>query len=51
MRAFGISQVLDSPQLQVIYRGRDGLTQVWKAQAPAVAAVATATGSSASATR
>ena len=34
MRAFGISQVLLSPPLKVVYRGRDGLTEVWKADAP-----------------
>ena len=45
MRAFGISQALQSPQLKVVYRGRDGLTQVWKAPAPPAAAAATAAGS------
>ncbi len=40
MRGFGISQALRSSQLRVVYRGRDGLTQVWKADAPQAAAAA-----------
>jgi hypothetical protein len=39
MRAFGIAAELNSPQFKVIYRGRDGLTEVWKADAPRQAAV------------
>jgi hypothetical protein len=30
MRAFGISEALQSPPFQLVYRGRDGLTRVWK---------------------
>ena len=33
MRAFGISQELHSPPFHIVYRGRDGLTQVWKVDA------------------
>jgi hypothetical protein len=51
MRAFGISEVLNSPQLKVVYRGRDGLTEVWKAEAPPAAAVATSAGTPVTATR
>lgn len=35
MRAFGISQALQSPPFRPVYLGRDGLTQVWKVDAPA----------------
>jgi uncharacterized membrane protein len=38
MRAFGIAQTLQSPRFHVIYRGRDGLTQVWKVDPPQQAA-------------
>jgi len=38
MRAFGIAEQLASPEFKVVYQGRDGLTRVWKAAAPAVAA-------------
>ncbi len=34
MRAFGIAEELDSPPFKVVYRGRDGLTEVWKADPP-----------------
>jgi hypothetical protein len=34
MRAFGISQALESPPFHSIYVGRDGLTRVWKVDAP-----------------
>lgn len=34
MRAFGISQALSSPPFRAVYVGRDGLTQVWKVDAP-----------------
>jgi len=34
MRAFGISEALHSPPFHLVYRGRDGLTKVWKADAP-----------------
>jgi hypothetical protein len=34
MRAFGIAEELKSPSFQVVYRGRDGVTEVWKAAAP-----------------
>jgi hypothetical protein len=39
MRAFGIAEVLQSPRFQVVYRGRDGLTEVWKVLPPQQAAV------------
>jgi hypothetical protein len=39
MRAFGIAAELNSAQFKVVYRGRDGLTEVWKADAPREAAV------------
>ena len=39
MRSFGIAEELHSPQFKVIFRGRDGITQVWKAEAPRQAAV------------
>jgi 4-amino-4-deoxy-L-arabinose transferase-like glycosyltransferase len=32
-RSYGIWEVLESPHLQVVYRGRDGLTKVWKVPA------------------
>jgi hypothetical protein len=32
-RSYGIREVLDAPHLQVVYRGRDGLTKVWKVPA------------------
>jgi 4-amino-4-deoxy-L-arabinose transferase-like glycosyltransferase len=35
MRAFGISEALHSPPFRVVYRGRDGFTQVWKVDPPA----------------
>jgi hypothetical protein len=35
MRAFGISQALQSPPFRPVYLGRDGLTRVWKVDAPA----------------
>jgi hypothetical protein len=31
MRAFGIAAVLRSPELELVYTGRDGVTCVWKA--------------------
>ncbi len=34
MRAFGISQALQSPPFHPIYVGRDGVTRVWKVDAP-----------------
>lgn len=34
MRAFGISGELHSPPFRIVYLGRDGLTQVWKVDAP-----------------
>jgi hypothetical protein len=34
MRAFGISQALSSPPFRTVYLGRDGLTRVWKVDAP-----------------
>jgi Dolichyl-phosphate-mannose-protein mannosyltransferase len=34
MRAFGISQALHSPPFRPVYLGRDGLTRVWKVDAP-----------------
>jgi hypothetical protein len=34
MRAFGIYETLQSPRFQVVYRGRDGLTEIWKVPAP-----------------
>jgi len=34
MRAFGISQALQSPPFHSIYVGRDGVTRVWKVDAP-----------------
>lgn len=34
MRAFGIAEELGSPAFKVVYRGRDGLTEVWKADPP-----------------
>jgi hypothetical protein len=39
MRAFGIAAELNSAQFKIVYRGRDGLTEVWKADAPRQAAV------------
>jgi len=38
MRAFGIADELRSPQFKVVYRGRDGVTEVWKADAPPIEA-------------
>jgi 4-amino-4-deoxy-L-arabinose transferase-like glycosyltransferase len=35
MRAFGIAQALQSPPFRPVYLGRDGLTRVWKVDAPA----------------
>lgn len=35
MRAFGISEALQSPSFRPVYLGRDGLTRVWKVDAPA----------------
>jgi hypothetical protein len=34
MRAFGISEALQSPSFRLVYLGRDGLTRVWKVDAP-----------------
>jgi hypothetical protein len=34
MRAFGISEALRSPPFRLVFRGRDGFTLVWKADAP-----------------
>jgi len=34
MRAFGISQALQSPPFRPVYLGRDGFTRVWKVDAP-----------------
>ena len=34
MRSRGIAEALESPRLHVVYRGRDGVTRVWKADAP-----------------
>jgi hypothetical protein len=34
MRAFGISEALQSPPFRSIYVGRDGFTRVWKVDAP-----------------
>jgi hypothetical protein len=34
MRAFGISQALQSPPFHLVFRGRDGFTLVWKVDAP-----------------
>ncbi|HEX8755870.1 MAG TPA: hypothetical protein VF745_06005, partial [Steroidobacteraceae bacterium] len=34
MRGLGIAQVLDSPAFHLVYVGRDGLTDVWKADPP-----------------
>jgi hypothetical protein len=34
MRGFGIAQALHSPPFHCVYVGRDGLTQVWKVDAP-----------------
>jgi Dolichyl-phosphate-mannose-protein mannosyltransferase len=34
MRAFGISQALQSPPFRLVYRGRDGFTEVWQVDAP-----------------
>jgi hypothetical protein len=38
MRAFGIHETLQSARFQVVYRGRDGVTEVWKVAAPVQAA-------------
>jgi hypothetical protein len=35
MRAFGIAEALHSPPFHRVYRGRDGLTEVWKVDPPA----------------
>jgi hypothetical protein len=32
-RSYGIYEILDAPHLQVVYRGRDGLTKVWRVPA------------------
>jgi hypothetical protein len=37
MRAFGIAEALQSPRFQLIYRGRDGFTRVWKVDPPSPA--------------
>jgi hypothetical protein len=37
-RGLGIQEVLDSPRFEVIYVGRDGLTRIWKAPPPSLAA-------------
>ncbi|HEY0340451.1 MAG TPA: glycosyltransferase family 39 protein, partial [Steroidobacteraceae bacterium] len=34
MRAFGISEALQSPPFHRVFRGRDGFTEVWKVDAP-----------------
>jgi hypothetical protein len=34
MRAFGISEALQSPAFRLVFRGRDGFTLVWKVDAP-----------------
>ncbi|MDB6009811.1 MAG: hypothetical protein JWL65_2061 [Gammaproteobacteria bacterium] len=34
MRAFGISEALQSPPFRLVFRGRDGFTLVWKVDAP-----------------
>ena len=34
MRAFGISEALQSPPFHLVFRGRDGFTLVWKVDAP-----------------
>jgi len=34
MRSFGIYEALQSPRFHVVYSGRDGLTKVWKVDAP-----------------
>ena len=34
MRAFGIAETLRSPSFHRVYRGRDGLTEVWKVDPP-----------------
>ena len=34
MRALGIAQALDSPPFRSVYVGRDGVTHVWKVDAP-----------------
>ena len=34
MRAFGIARALQSPPFRLVYRGRDGFTEVWKVAAP-----------------
>jgi hypothetical protein len=34
MRAFGIAKALHSPPFHCVYVGRDGVTQVWKVDAP-----------------
>jgi 4-amino-4-deoxy-L-arabinose transferase-like glycosyltransferase len=38
MRAFGIAQALHSPPFHCVYVGRDGVTQVWKVDAPSATA-------------
>jgi 4-amino-4-deoxy-L-arabinose transferase-like glycosyltransferase len=38
MRGFGIYETLESPHFQVVYRGRDGLTKVWRVAPPRQAA-------------
>jgi hypothetical protein len=38
MRGSGIAEVLGSQRLQIVYHGRDGLTEIWKAPAPVRAA-------------
>jgi len=35
MRAFGIAEALRSPPFRQVFRGRDGVTQVWKVDPPA----------------
>ena len=37
-RGLGIQEVLNSPRFEVIYHGRDGFTQIWKAPPPSLAA-------------
>jgi hypothetical protein len=36
MRAFGIAEALRSPAFHRVYRGRDGVTEVWKVDPPAL---------------
>lgn len=40
MRGFGIYETLQSPRVQAVYQGRDGLTTVWKVPPPAAMSAA-----------